>query len=98
MQVKKPSRMRWTYESPERKVFVADGTRIYSYFPEDKQVIVSADAGRRPRRRRRPCSCPATAACHADFEASFAPEADPLPGTYSLKFVAAAAARPSTTG
>ena len=41
MQVKKPSRMRWTYEFPERKVFVADGTRIYSYIPEDKQVIVA---------------------------------------------------------
>ena len=41
MQVKKPSRMRWTYESPERKVFVADGTRIYSYIPEDRQVIVA---------------------------------------------------------
>ena len=51
VQVKKPSRMRWTYESPERKVFVADGARIYSYIPEDKQVIV-APCRRKPRRRR----------------------------------------------
>jgi len=39
--VKKPSRMHWTYTSPERKEFVSDGTKIYSYIPEDKQVIVS---------------------------------------------------------
>ena len=33
--------MHWTYTSPERKEFVSDGTKIYSYIPEDKQVIVS---------------------------------------------------------
>jgi len=39
--VKKPGRMRWTYTSPERKEFVSDGTKMYSYIPEDRQVIVS---------------------------------------------------------
>jgi outer membrane lipoprotein carrier protein len=39
--VKKPSRMRWTYTSPEKKEFISDGVKIYSYIPEDKQVIVS---------------------------------------------------------
>jgi outer membrane lipoprotein carrier protein len=39
--VKKPSRMRWTYTSPEKKEFVSDGVKIYSYIPQDKQVIVS---------------------------------------------------------
>jgi outer membrane lipoprotein carrier protein len=39
--ISKPSRMRWTYEAPEKKLFVSDGHRIYSYMPEDKQVIVS---------------------------------------------------------
>jgi len=39
--VKKPGRMRWVYVSPEKKEFVADGRKIYSYIPEDKQVIVS---------------------------------------------------------
>ena len=34
--------MRWRYESPERKLFVSDGRTIYSYFPEDTQVTVSA--------------------------------------------------------
>src|SRR4026208_220670 len=40
--VKKPSRMRWTYTAPEKKEFVSDGLKIYSYIPQDKQVIVSA--------------------------------------------------------
>jgi outer membrane lipoprotein carrier protein len=39
--VKKPGRMRWEYTSPERKLFVSDGTKMYSYLPQDKQVIVS---------------------------------------------------------
>lgn len=41
VQVKKPGRMRWEYASPEKKLFVSDGVRIYSYIPADKQVIVS---------------------------------------------------------
>ncbi len=40
--VKKPWKMRWTYTSPEKKLFVSDGVKIYSYIPQDKQVIVSA--------------------------------------------------------
>lgn len=39
--VKKPGRMRWTYAKPEAKTFVSDGTRVYSYVPADRQVIVS---------------------------------------------------------
>jgi outer membrane lipoprotein carrier protein len=38
--VKKPGRMRWTYTKPEKKEFVSDGTKIYSYIPQDRQVIV----------------------------------------------------------
>jgi len=38
--VKKPGKMRWDYTSPEKKLFVSDGVKIYSYFPEDRQVIV----------------------------------------------------------
>jgi outer membrane lipoprotein carrier protein len=34
--------MRWDYTAPEKKLFVSDGVRIYSYIPEDKQVVVSA--------------------------------------------------------
>jgi outer membrane lipoprotein carrier protein len=39
--VKKPGRMRWIYTAPERKEFVADGMKVYSYIPQDKQVIVA---------------------------------------------------------
>jgi outer membrane lipoprotein carrier protein len=42
VQVKKPGRMRWEYTQPEKKTFVSDGRRIYSYVPADKQVIQSA--------------------------------------------------------
>lgn len=40
--VKKPGKMRWEYTSPEKKLFISDGVRIYSYVPEDKQVVVGA--------------------------------------------------------
>src|SRR5205085_2454001 len=43
--VKKPGKMRWEYIAPEEKLYVSDGVRIYSYTPEDKQVIVSAVPG-----------------------------------------------------
>jgi outer membrane lipoprotein carrier protein len=39
--VKKPGKMRWTYTSPEKKVFVSDGVKLYSYVPADRQVTVS---------------------------------------------------------
>ena len=39
--IKRPGKMRWVYTAPERKEFVSDGTKIYAYFPADRQVIVS---------------------------------------------------------
>ena len=42
LMVKKPGKMRWNYTSPEEKVFVSDGRRIYLYVPADKQVTVTA--------------------------------------------------------
>lgn len=41
VKIKKPARMRWEYESPEKKLFVSDGTQIYSHVPADNQVTVS---------------------------------------------------------
>jgi outer membrane lipoprotein carrier protein len=41
VQIKKPGRMRWEYTTPERKTFVSDGSKIYSYVPADRQVIVA---------------------------------------------------------
>jgi outer membrane lipoprotein carrier protein len=40
--VKKPGKMRWDYSAPEPKQFVSDGVKMYSYIPQDKQVIVAA--------------------------------------------------------
>ena len=45
--VKKPGKMRWDYTSPEKKQFVSDGVKIYSYIPADKQVIVAPVPPRR---------------------------------------------------
>jgi outer membrane lipoprotein carrier protein len=39
--VKRPGKMRWQYTSPDEKLFVSDGAKMYSYLPQDKQVIVS---------------------------------------------------------
>ncbi|HEY2149393.1 MAG TPA: outer membrane lipoprotein carrier protein LolA, partial [Vicinamibacterales bacterium] len=40
--VKKPGKMRWDYSAPDQKQFVSDGVKMYSYIPEDKQVIVAS--------------------------------------------------------
>jgi outer membrane lipoprotein carrier protein len=40
--VKKPGMMRWTYDGADRKVFVSDGRKMYSYLPTDRQVYVAA--------------------------------------------------------
>jgi outer membrane lipoprotein carrier protein len=41
VKVKKPGRMYWTYEAPEKKEFVADGSKIYSYMKADRVVYVT---------------------------------------------------------
>jgi outer membrane lipoprotein carrier protein len=43
--VKKPGRMRWSYNAPEVKLFVSDGVRMYMHTPADNQVIVSPVPG-----------------------------------------------------
>ena len=40
LSIKKPGKMRWDYTTPEVKQFVSDGTKVYSYIPADKQVMV----------------------------------------------------------
>ncbi len=40
VQIKKPGKMRWDYAVPDKKQFVSDGHKIYSYVPADKQVVV----------------------------------------------------------
>jgi outer membrane lipoprotein carrier protein len=39
--IKKPGKMRWQYTAPEEKLFVSDGVKMYSYIPQDRQVIVA---------------------------------------------------------
>ncbi len=39
--IKKPGKMRWNYEEPEPKLFVSDGSTMYSYVPADRQVIIN---------------------------------------------------------
>jgi outer membrane lipoprotein carrier protein len=41
VRVKKPGKMRWDYKSPEPKLFLSDGHRIYLHVPADNQVIIS---------------------------------------------------------
>jgi outer membrane lipoprotein carrier protein len=40
VQVKKPGRMRWEYQSPEKKLFVSDGTQMYLHEVAPNQVTV----------------------------------------------------------
>ena len=35
---RKPGRMRWEYDSPEKKLFISDGKTVWFYVPEDRTV------------------------------------------------------------
>ena len=41
VKIKKPGRMYWTYTTPEKKEFVSDGAKIYTYVPDDKLVVIA---------------------------------------------------------
>jgi len=41
VRVKKPGRMFWTYTAPDKKEFISDGSKIFSYMIADKVVYVS---------------------------------------------------------
>jgi outer membrane lipoprotein carrier protein len=41
LQIKKPGKMRWDYSTPDKKLFVSDGARIYLWVPADNTVTVS---------------------------------------------------------
>jgi len=41
VKIKKPGRMRWVYAEPEKKEFISDGKKVYSYIPADRQVFVA---------------------------------------------------------
>lgn len=84
--IKKPGMMRWTYTEPEAKEFVSDGVKMYSYIPQDRQVIV-ADV---------PAGAEATSPVlflagrgrlSRDFAVDYAELPDAPPDTYVLKLV-----------
>jgi outer membrane lipoprotein carrier protein len=80
--IKKPGLMRWVYMKPERKEFVSDGHKVYSYIPEDRQVIVTTvpaeDAATTPA-----MFLAGKGDIVRDFTTAF--ESNPPPGTVSLK-------------
>jgi outer membrane lipoprotein carrier protein len=39
LRLKKPGKMRWDYEKPEKKLFVTDGSMLWMYEPEDEQAF-----------------------------------------------------------
>lgn len=83
--IKRPGRMRWVYTKPERKEFVSNGQRVYSYLPADKQVIVSPMP---PADQTTPALFLAGQGhLVRDFTASFAPLPNALPGLQTVKLV-----------
>lgn len=84
LQVKRPGRMRWTYSWPEEKVFVSDGSQVYSYIPADRQIYVSP----------MPAEDQATTAAlflsgkgklDRDFTIAYSDAADAPPDAYALR-------------
>ena len=37
--LKKPGKMRWNYQTPDVKMYLADGTRLWLYEPDDRQAF-----------------------------------------------------------
>jgi outer membrane lipoprotein carrier protein len=83
--IKRPGRMRWVYSKPERKEFVSDGNRVYSYLPADKQVIVAP----MPTGQTTTPALFLTGKGHLvrDFTATFTELPAAAPGTTALKLV-----------
>ena len=82
--VKKPGKMRWEYTAPEKKLFVSDGHKIYSYIPQDRQVIV----GTMPRDEHAPTPAlflTGKGDITRDFNAAFDKVAEAQPGSFVLK-------------
>jgi outer membrane lipoprotein carrier protein len=40
--IRRPDRMRWEYNSPEKQIFLLKDRNFWLYFPEDKQLIKNA--------------------------------------------------------
>ena len=82
--VKQPGLFRFVYTKPERKEFVSDGEKIYTYLVADKQVIVSPAPG--PGESTTPALFLAGRADIArDFTATAMPLPSAPPGLVTLK-------------
>ena len=82
--VKKPGKMRWEYTSPEKKLFVSDGHKIYSYIPQDRQVVI----GTMPRDEQAPTPAlflTGKGDITRDFTAGFDKVPEAQPGSTALK-------------
>jgi outer membrane lipoprotein carrier protein len=82
--VKKPGKMRWEYTAPEKKLFVSDGHKIYSYIPQDRQVVV----GTMPRDEQAPTPAlflTGKGDITRDFTAAFDKVAEAPAGALALK-------------
>lgn len=38
--IKRPGKMRWEYESPEKQIIISDGIQLWIYRPDDNQVLI----------------------------------------------------------
>lgn len=38
--IKRPGRMRWEYETPEKKFWITDGESLWVYYPDENQVMM----------------------------------------------------------
>lgn len=80
--IRRPGRMRWEYQEPERKTFVADGRRFWFYVPADRQVIVRERDGERGLTAR---LLSGEGGLVSQFEVGL--EAEPRPGLQRLRLV-----------
>jgi outer membrane lipoprotein carrier protein len=80
--IKKPGRMRWVYMQPEKKEFVSDGSKIYSYIPQDKQVFVT-DVPPDDQASSAALFLAGKGDLSRDFTAMYVDS--PIPGTWALK-------------
>jgi outer membrane lipoprotein carrier protein len=84
--IKQPGLFRFVYTKPERKEFVSDGVRVYTYLVADKQVMISPAPG--PNDATTPALFLAGRADMArDFTASFTDLPGAAPGLRTLKLV-----------
>lgn len=82
LHVKKPGKMRWEYKSPEKKLFVSNGRRLYFHDPVNNQVTIS-EAPQEDQATSAALFLSGRGSVTRDFKASFAEGGSP--DTYALR-------------